>query len=53
MGKVLVLLAGHTPLDVLSNPVVHPWPEEAIFSLLDSFISAWMPGCGVIMDQDH
>jgi hypothetical protein len=53
MGKVFVLLAGYTPLNVLGDPVIHSWPGEIIFGLSDCLISAWVPHCGVVMDQGY
>jgi hypothetical protein len=53
MGEDLVLLAGRTALNILGDPMVHPWLKEAVSGLSDRFILAWVPHCGVVMDQGH
>lgn len=53
VGKVLILLTSHTPLDIVGDPAVHPWPREAVLCLPDGFVPAWVPGSGVVVDQDH
>jgi hypothetical protein len=48
-----ILLAGCTPFHILSNPMVHSWPREVVFGLLDCLVSPRVSCCGVVMYQGH
>jgi hypothetical protein len=53
MDKDFILLASYTPFHILSDPMVHSWPREAVFGLPDRLVSPWVPCCGVVMYQGH
>ena len=53
MGEDLVLLANSASLYIVGNPFLHPRPPVFFLRFSDSFVTAWMSCCGVIMHEGH
>ena len=53
MGEDLVLLTCGASLDVVCDPVVHPYPFCMSFGFANGFVSAGVSRCGVIVDEGH
>ena len=53
MREDLVLLAGCTSFNIVRDPIVHPDPFCVVLGFADSFISARVPCCGVIVSENH
>jgi hypothetical protein len=53
MSEDFVLLASCASLDILGDPVVHPWPGEMVPGLLDHLVLAQMPCSGMVIYQCH
>jgi hypothetical protein len=49
VDKDFILLAGCAPFYILSNPMVHSWPREAVFGLPDCLVSPRVSCCGMVM----
>ena len=49
----LVLLASCTSLYIVSDPFLHPRPPVFLFRFPNSFVTAWVSCCGVVMHEGH
>jgi hypothetical protein len=48
-----ILLASGASLDVVCDPLAHPWPLLVLFGFADCFVSSGVSCCSVVVDQGH
>ena len=53
MGEDFVLLAGGASFYVVGNPLLHPRPPIPFLRFLNSFVTAWMSCCRVVVHEGH
>src|SRR5258708_20580754 len=53
MCKVLVLLTGCAPGDIVGDPGLHPLPDQMVLGLSEGLISSRVSCGGVIVNQSH
>ena len=53
MGEDFVLLASGASLHVVGNPFLHSGPPILFLRFPNSFVTAWMSCCGVVMHEGH
>ena len=51
--KVLVLLTCCTSCDIVGDPGFHPFPDQSVLGLSESFISSRVSCSGVVVNQHH
>ena len=53
MGEDFVLLASSASLYVVGDPFFHPRPPVFFLRFPNSFVTAWMSCCRVVMHEGH